>query len=202
MLKAVFILGLTMMAGSGTVAYDFNRQMHKDPGQEMDLAVYVAGVQGRVVNLMERDKRADVRQASLPQVRRSMVVASFDAAPRDTRAQIDDFVSGSPQLQAMVKADRAAAKQSWWARIRHKVSGPEKQGDANRLADIRNRNFPTPKQGIDPSALAGMNPMDLYANQAAISQGLSTTAANNMSDMVKSMKDAGVDMSVYQSPGF
>jgi hypothetical protein len=48
-----------------------------------------------------------------------------------------------------------------------------------------------------PASLSGVSAAELYANRAAITEGLSTTAASNMNAVVADMEAMGVDMSVY-----
>lgn len=201
MIKTVFSAGLAMTIGSGALSYDYAQQAAKNPEQVLLLEDYVAALKVRSVNLMEKEKGP--RIASLPQISKGMTTskrmttASFDSPQLTNAQQIDDFVKDSPQLQAMVKADRAKAKETWWGRIRHKISGEDAEPRTDRLAGIRDRNFPKPRIGIDPASLSGMSAAELYANRAAISEGLSATAANNMNAVVADMEAMGVDMSVY-----
>ena len=196
MLKAVLVLGLAITIGSGALAYDYTQQAAKTPEQTLELADYANALQFRVVDLMEKD--VGPRIASLPQIARGMSTTSFKAAlerdPPSTRQQIDEFAEGSPQLQAMIKADRAAAKESWWGKIRQKVVGDNGKPRTDRLAGIRERNFPKPRQGIEASDLSGMSAGQLYTNQAAIREGLANTAYNNMKAATE-----GMDMSKYNS---
>lgn len=196
MIKVVFTMGLVMTLGSGAMAYDYTQQSGKTPGQTLDFVRYAADLQFRVVDLME--KEVGPRIASLPQIARGMSTGSLDKTLANdlpsTRQQIDDFAEGSSQLQAMVKADRVAAKESWWARIRHKVIGGNDTPRADRLGGIRERNFPKPRQGIEPSDISGMSATQLYGNRAAISEGLSNTAANRMNAATE-----GMDMSLYSN---
>ena len=201
MIKTVFSAGLAMTIGSGALSYDYGQQAAKNPQQILKLADYVAALQTRSVNLM--NNQDGPRTASLPQISKSMgtstrmATASFDWPERTNAQQIDDFVKDSPQLQVMLKADHANAKKTWWARVRHKISGDDAQPRSDRLAGIRDRNFPKPRVGMDPASLAEMSAAELYANRAAICQGMSNTAANNMNAVVADMEAMGVDMSVY-----
>ncbi|MCX7560956.1 hypothetical protein OS190_15415 [Sulfitobacter sp. F26204] len=196
MLKAVLALGLTMAIGSGGLAYDYSQQTARMSGEPLELVHYAAGLKLRVVDLMEQD--VGPRISVLPQIGRGMSTTSFETAmgqnPRSTGQQIDEFAQDSPQLQALIKADRAQAKKSWWAKIRQKVVGDNDRPRSDRLADIRERNFPKPRQGLDPSALSGMNAVEFYGNRAAISEGLANTAYNNMKAATE-----GMDMSGYNS---
>jgi hypothetical protein len=195
MIKVLFSLGVVMTLGSGALAYDYVVQSAKHPDEILDLADYAAALQIRTVDLMEQEVRP--RIASLPQVAKGLGAAAFDGDVPSNAEQIDDFTKDSPQLQAMVKSSRAQAKESWWARIRQKVTGDNGEPRTNRLADIRERNFPKPRVGIDPSSLSGQSATQLYANRAQISQGLSNGAINNMNAVVSGMEENGVDMSVY-----
>ena len=138
-----------MTIGSGALSYDYGQQAAKNPQQILKLADYVAALQTRSVNLM--NNQDGPRTAPLPQISKSMgtstrmATASFDWPERTNAQQIDDFVKDSPQLQVMLKADHANAKKTWWARVRHKISGDDAQPRSDRLAGIRDRNFPKPR---------------------------------------------------------
>lgn len=179
MLRAVLALGLSLTFGAAAVGYDFNRQMTSHPEPQLELGAYLGMLPNRVVNLLEPP--TDPRAAKLPQVRR-MAAAGSDhrCSLMSGGEQIDDLVKNSPQLRAMLKADRAASRKGFWARLRQKVAGPETKQKGGRLTAIRERNFPTPKAGISPEGLSGMSATELYRNRAAIQGGLANTAASNL----------------------
>ncbi|MGJ8617860.1 MAG: hypothetical protein ACSHWS_13550 [Sulfitobacter sp.] len=183
MSKILLTLGLAMTIGSGGVMYDFSAQSAKNPGEITSLTHYAQNLQSRVVNLMERDPGP--RIASLPQISRPMATttASFSSPPRSTEQDIDDFVKDSPQLQAMVKADRAMQKQSFWARIRQKVTGSDDAQSGNRLAAIQERNKPRELSGgIDPADLANMSAAEIMANRQNIAQQARNALSQDYSD--------------------
>lgn len=177
----ILSFGLMMAAGSGVAVYDHSAQSEKSPDEVLGLMQYAVSLQGRVVNLMEPAPRP--RIASLPQTDRRMSTASFNSAPRSMQEDIDDFVRDSPQLQAMVKADRAQQKTSFWARIRQKVTGSDTTQSGNRLAAIQERNrAPKMHQSIDPAALANMSASEIMANRQAIAQQAKNALSQDFSD--------------------
>ena len=181
MSKFLLSFGLAVTVGSGAVVYDHSVQSAKTPGEVMDIMQYVAGIQGRVVNLMEPAPRP--RIASLPQADRKMSTASISSAPRSVQGDIDDFVKDSPQLQAMVKADRALQKESFWARIRQKVTGSDDSQSGNRLAAIQERNrAPKYVEGIDPAELANMSASEILANRQGIEQHVKNMISQSATD--------------------
>ncbi|MFK7837036.1 MAG: hypothetical protein AB8B60_12515 [Sulfitobacter sp.] len=181
MLRTLLSLGLTLTIGSGALGFDYRQQalqVAQSSGGMLALGEYFASLQTRSVNLME--KEVGPRIAKLPQIAQGMT--AFTASDdRTNEEQIDDFAKDSPQLQALLKADRAAAKEGFWARIRQKVVGQDQgQEYKPRLSAIRERNFPTPGPTVDPSELAGQDAISLYANRAKIQQGMSNLALQNM----------------------
>jgi hypothetical protein len=198
MIKIIFLVDLAMVLGSSAVAYDYIKQS----GQSRDLVLewdeYVATVQLRAINLMEPQPKK--RISSLPQIAKAMTTTSMRTMgghSKTTEEQIAEFTKGEPQLQALVERSRIVSRESWWARIRQKVTDDHSEPRNDRLASIQKRNFPKPRVGIDPSALEGMSAVELYANREIISRGLSTTAVNRMNSVVAEMEAAGIDMSVY-----
>ena len=186
MSKFLLSLGLVTTIGSGVVVYDHSVQSAKTPGGVMDMMQYAASLQGRVVDLMEPAPRP--RIANLPQADRKMSTASFSStslssASRSTEDDINDFVKDSPQLQAMVKADRAQQKASFWARIRQKVTGSDDAQSGNRLAAFKERNRPrNVTEGIDPAALANMTTAEILANREGIAQHAKNMLSQDFSD--------------------
>ncbi|AXI47831.1 hypothetical protein C1J03_18535 [Sulfitobacter sp. SK012] len=198
MLKVILGLGVTLCMTTAVVGYDYSRQMSAHGAAALQLDQYLSMIPDRMSEFAARNETA--KPSKLPQVRQlAMNSMDDDWSNMTNEQQIDSMASGSPMLEKMVSADRAASKQRWWDRIRQKFK-PEDKNAGNRLADIRARNTPRPRRmGMNPADLANMSPAQIAANMGAIQKGLSTTAINNMNDVVSGMKEAGVDMSVYRS---
>lgn len=182
MLKAMLCVGVSLTCGSAAVGYDYHQKAALTPDEVLSLSDYLGDLNFGAVDLMAQPPRE--RIASLPQIQPGLAGPDIDRAPQSTEEQIDDFVKDSPQLKAMLEADRAASKERWWSRLFRKAD----KSDAprtNRLTAIRERNFPTPKQGLDPSAIDGMSATELYSNRARISQGFTNSVANSMNAMGK-----------------
>lgn len=100
-----------------------------------------------------------------------MSTASFSSAPRSTQQDINEFVQDSPQLQAMLKVDKAKQRESFWSRVRQKVMGDNDAPRTDRLAAIRERNKPAGNfEGENASAFLRMGPAEVIANSGAIAE--------------------------------
>ncbi|MDN5786693.1 hypothetical protein [Pseudorhodobacter sp.] len=75
---------------------------------------------------------------------------------------------------------RAQARETWWARIRHRIIGDDAAPRSDRLKAIGERDLPSPRQGIDPAALAKMTPAEICANRQAITEPMANTVTSNM----------------------
>ncbi len=190
MLKTMLCVGVTLTCGSAAVGYDYTIKAQMTPGEVLSLSDYLADLDLDNLNLPDLNfgvvdlmaKEPQPRIASLPQVGIGLAGPDMNAPAQTTEEQIDEFVEGNPQLQAMVARDRAEAKTRWWDRLFRKAETNEAPR-TNRLAAIRERNFPlpvTPRPGLDPNALNGMSALELYSNRGAISQGFTNTVINGM----------------------
>jgi len=206
MLRMMVALGTVMAVGSGGLAFDYTQQAGNMQGQQLDMSAYLAGPQGRVVNLMEPTIKQDSRQANVPQISRrttqSISTASMDLldsgwSGMSNEEQIADFIGDSPQLQDMIKDQKEASRQGFWASVRQKLSGDEKAGQ--RQSDIRKRNtlLAGPKYSMDE--IACMNQGELIANMSQIRRDIPQQAIANMNGVIGAIEKSGMDLSDYQN---
>lgn len=187
MLRSMMSIGVVLTGLSGAMGYSHLQNTGSDQ-QGLYERMHKKNVQKSqafgVVDLMQVPPKP--RMSSLPQVPRGMATqkmrargADFSKAP----ISVDELVEQSPMLKKLVEADRTLAKQSFWARIRQKPAVQQVETYKPRLSGIRERNFPKPQREIDPSALSGMSPVELFVNQGAIQRGMQASVARQMKDL-------------------
>ncbi|MEM7520742.1 MAG: hypothetical protein AAF307_06860 [Pseudomonadota bacterium] len=135
MLRVLFYIGLFATVASSIAGYDFSRQLAKEPAQQLEMSAYLANVPVRAAALLEPKPADKARGMSLPQISGMTYTSGTQ--------HIDQFASGSSSMGALVRADRAAAKESWWERRRQKAfDGSDAGAGKGRFADIKSRTQP------------------------------------------------------------
>ncbi|MGC1503395.1 MAG: hypothetical protein WA782_04560 [Sulfitobacter sp.] len=176
MRKFLLAIGLIMTTGSGAVGYDFVNQAASHAPGALTLESYGAQLPQRLTSMAQ----VNAAKASnvIPQIRETWTGKSWSEMSNDE--QIASFTADNPQLRQMVAADKAAARQSFWASVRQKASPKDKQS-GNRLGDIKARTAARAYQPtVQPSDLSGMSAAEIYSNRAEISRSFSAIAAENM----------------------
>jgi hypothetical protein len=163
MQKIILSLGLLMTTGSGAVGYDFMTQSAAHPSGRLTLESYSAQLPERLTSLAKVN--AAKASNAMPQIRETWTGKGWSDMSNDE--QIAQFTADSPQLRRMVVADKAAARQGFWASVRQKFSANDKKS-GNRLGEIKAR---TAAQNYEPT----VQPLDLSAmvneNMNATSKG-------------------------------
>lgn len=135
MIKYVTLaLGVTMVAGSGLVAFESNQQATASGDPALNLLMRWENRAARAE--YERANSADQRRASLPQST-GQGAGKKHYSSMTGEEELREIAKHNPQVKEYIDLLDARQRDAKWSRVRHKVT--DKAGAQGRLDDIHNR---------------------------------------------------------------
>lgn len=179
MRNILMVFGMTMMLGSGLLAFQAKQQINEDPSAPLDIASLLGGLQGQVMNLAQPAPKRDARQANLPQIdsRKAAKMSTNylgEAASEvmddlNNKEMMDGIKAAMPQLQMLIRDDEETARKGFWASIREKATP---QYDGARLKNIQKRNAQIDGSTFSMGDIANMSQGEIMRNMGAIQKSL------------------------------
>lgn len=191
--QLALVLGLTMAAGSGVVAFDYNKnqssafgsgqpsvfgnQSQSAFGRQSESAFSNDPQFGMLLDFENRLARqaldatpgGDERRSSLPTVHTFDTQKKSEHGYMTGEEELRRMAPHVPQVQEFLRIEAEKERKSLWARVRHKATG---QNDAG-LADIHTRDAPEEEfDEVSPWSLGGMSTLGKYKNREKIGAGL------------------------------
>lgn len=197
--QLALVMGLTMAAGSGVVAFDYNNskqsafgkgqpsvfgnQSQSAFGRQNEAAFSNDPAFGMLLDFENRLARqaldatpgGDARRSTLPTVHTFDAPQTSEYGIATGEEELRRMAPHVPQVQEYLRIEAEKERRGLWARVRHKVTGQ----DGGGLADIHTRGAEVEDyEEVSPWSLGGMSTLDKYKNREKIGHGLRNSATN------------------------